>query len=80
MMEESSADRNQHLAHLEAQNAVTAHRDLLPGPKGSVKHNAVSKSLLKEGVLAYHIIAACIIIITPRACAARGIYMYLLYT
>ena len=32
---------------------LSAHRDLLP--KGSVKHNAVSKSLLKEGMLAYHI-------------------------
>ena len=41
-----------------------AHRDLLP--KGSVKHDAMSKSLLKEGMLAYHItaaITACIIII-----------------
>ena len=43
---------------------LAAHRDLLP--KGNVKHDAMSKSLLKEGMLAYHIIAAitaCIIII-----------------
>ena len=40
-----------------------AHKDLLS--KRSVKHNAVSKNLLKKGMLAYHItaaITACIII------------------
>ena len=40
------------------------HRDLLP--KGSVKHDAMSNSLLKEGMLPYHrtaAITACIIII-----------------
>ena len=36
---------------------LAAHRDLLP--KGSVKYDTMSKSLLKEGMLAYHITAAC---------------------
>ena len=47
-----------------AEIVLAAHRDFLP--KGSVKHDAVSQSLLKEGMLAYHItaaITACIIII-----------------
>ena len=50
MMEESSADRDQRFACLrdtELSNTeivLAAHRDLLP--KGSVKHDAVSKSLL----------------------------------
>ena len=66
----SSADRNQCLAHLRdtdlsnAEIVLAAHRDLLP--KRSVKHDAVSMSLLKEGMLAYHItaaITACIIIV-----------------
>ena len=72
MMEESSADRNQlgnqRLGHLRtqrhrAQQRRGSHRDLLP--KGSVKHDAMSNSLLKEGMLPYHrtaAITACIII------------------
>ena len=36
---------------------LAAHRDLLP--IGSVKHDTMSKSLLKEGMLTYHITAAC---------------------
>ena len=48
MTEESSAERNQHLASLrdtELSNAerVLAHRDL--PPKGSVKHDAMSNTL-----------------------------------
>ena len=39
-----------------AEIVLAAHIDLLP--KGSVKHVAMSKSLLKEGMLAYHITAA----------------------
>ena len=53
MMEESCADS---LACLRAQrHRPQQRRDI---PKGSVKHDAVSKSLLKEGMLAYHITAA----------------------
>ena len=43
-----------------------AHRDLLP--KGSMKHDAMSNSLLKEGMLPYHrtaAITACIIDVSP---------------
>ena len=72
MMEESSADRNQRLGVSElrdtelsnAEVVLAAHRDLLP--KGSVKHDAMGNSLLKEGILPYHrtaAITACIIII-----------------
>ena len=77
-MEESSADRNQRLARLrdtELSNAeivLATHRDLLP--KGSVKHDAMSKSLLKEGMLAYHItgaITARIIMAIPLTIANR---------
>ena len=68
-MEESSADRNQHLACLRARRyraqQCREQSSPLTETKG-VKHDAMSKSLLKEGMLAYHItaaITACIIII-----------------
>ena len=51
---------------------VAAHRDLLPN--GSVKHDTMSKSLLKEGMLAYHItaaITACTIMAIPLTRANR---------
>ena len=66
IMEESSADRNQRLGHLrytELSNAevvLAAHGDLLP--KGSVKHDATSNSLLKEGMHRTAAITACITI------------------
>ena len=52
-----------------AEIVLATHRDLLP--KGSVKHDA---SLLKEGMLAYHItaaITACIIMAIPLTRANR---------
>ena len=60
---------------------LAAHGDLLP--KGSVKHDAMSKSLLEEGMLACHItaaITACIIIVdmaipltrVNKACCHEG--------
>ena len=68
MIKESSADRNQlsvsQSSETNAEIVLAAHRDLLP--KGSVKHDTISKNLLEEGMLAYHIaaaITACIIII-----------------
>ena len=45
-----------------AEVVLAAHRDLLP--KGSVKHDTMGNSLLKEGMLPYHrtaAITACII-------------------
>ena len=56
-----------------AEIVLAAHRDLLP--KGSVKRNAMSKSLLREGMLAwYHItaaITACIVMAIPLTRANR---------
>ena len=55
-----------------AEIVLAAHRDLLP--KGSVKHDVVSESLLEEGMLAYHItaaITACILIIDMAIPANR---------
>ena len=80
MMEESSdssADRN---PRLRAQRQSLATQRLSSpltetcSPKGSVKHDAMSKSLLKEGMLAYHItaaITACIIMAIPLTRANR---------
>ena len=56
MMEESFADRNQRLARLRDTEPSNAEIDVLP--KGSMKHDTVSESLLKEGMLACHITAA----------------------
>ena len=44
---------------MHAEIVLAAHRDLLP--KGSVKHDTMSKSILEEVMLAYHITAAIII-------------------
>ena len=73
-IEESSADRNQHLARLRANTEIVlaTHRDLLPNR--NVKHDAMSKSLLKEGMLAYHTtaaITACIDMAIPLTRANR---------
>ena len=80
MMEECSADRNQHLARLRAQRHRTQQRRDSPRRSQRLASQRErlarrrEQSLLKEGMLAYHItaaITACIIITIPLTRANR---------
>ena len=83
---QESASQSSETELSNAEIVLAAHRDLLP--KGSVKHDAMSKSLLKEGMLAYHItaaITACIIMAIPltranRLAAMKELHLMIIHT